>query len=325
VGPAVWVFEKFPLRGLCANAACFFGSCAAAFGGIRAAFADHGCDLVFVSSSFQEYATAKLEHAIGSFASAVTADFDAYIVMAGIIKQFIKGSESSFEALLSRLPREKTLVIEDNVPSYHCLYKDNRPGMREVMTYVLDEHKCQRVGFVSGPERSFGARERESVYFEEMDKRGLSREDRWFVRGKFQGNCSDIIEDYVSRNLDLEAIVCATDSLALEVYRALEAHGRHPGIDVLVTGHDDQPEAALAHPPLTTVQLDPFGVGYQAGVEAINIMYGRPQQQTTVSGRLIKRFSCGERVSDLANPFQRLVTADPFPTQDIAWEIFAHA
>jgi len=291
------------------------------YAGMRAAFDEHDCNLTFVSAAFQEYSVARQEHIIGSFASAAAANFDAYIVMSGIMRQLVHAGEEEVKSWVARLPQEKTLIIEDKIPGYRCVYKDNKPGMREVMAHVLDDCGYRKVGFLSGPATSFGAQQRESVYFDEMDRRGLPREERWFMRGLFQGGNVEALEAYVERNPDLEAVVCATDPLALDLYQALEDHGLRPGVDVAVTGHDDQPIAQRAQPPLTTVSLDPFDLGYEAGIEAVNLMNGRPQQHEVLSGHLVRRSSCGERDQSDQQRYAELVARTPFSAEEVSLEV----
>ena len=57
------------------------------------------------------------------------------------------------------------------------------------------------------------------------------------------------------------AIVCATDSIAIGVCRALEKTGIRVPQDVAVTGYDDNEMAAYFSPPLTTVHIDSFAMG----------------------------------------------------------------
>lgn len=290
--------------------------------GARAALEERGHNLALYSATLQEYLEPGADHLRGAFESAVAGDHDAYMVVAGVVQHRARESHLNAASLFGLLPRDKTLILEDNMPGYHCLFKNNKPGMREMMRHVLDDCGCERVGFVSGPVMSYGAREREEVYREEMKERDLPVLDRWFARGLFRGGPQDLIDEYVTRNLDLEAIVCATDQLSISVYRALEKHYLRPGIDVYVTGYDDQPCAALARPPLTTVALDPFDFGFTAGQEVSNLVEGKPRACESMSGQLVERLSCGERMRSGRTIFEDLIARKPFPSHEIAQLIF---
>ncbi|MET9312455.1 MULTISPECIES: LacI family DNA-binding transcriptional regulator [unclassified Kribbella] len=74
------------------------------------------------------------------------------------------------------------------------------------------------------------------------------------------------------------ALVCASDTLALGVMRALHERGLRPGADVAITGYDDSPTAALVSPGLTTLRQPIDEVGRQL-IQAIdNLMAGDPRE-----------------------------------------------
>ncbi len=64
------------------------------------------------------------------------------------------------------------------------------------------------------------------------------------------------------------AIVCATDSIAIGVCRALQQKGFRIPQDVAVTGYDDMEMAAFFTPSLTTVHVDSF----QMGAESMDLL-----------------------------------------------------
>lgn len=64
--------------------------------------------------------------------------------------------------------------------------------------------------------------------------------------------------------LQLTAIVCANDLLALGAIRALTAHGLTVPADVSVVGYDDIEFAASAAVPLTSVRQPKYELGYAA-------------------------------------------------------------
>lgn len=67
----------------------------------------------------------------------------------------------------------------------------------------------------------------------------------------------------LSDHPDLTGIVCNCDVVAAGVTLGLARIGLEAGRDVSVTGFDDIEDAALWSPPLTTVAVDPKGIGQQ--------------------------------------------------------------
>lgn len=293
--------------------------------GVRAACEAEGYSLVLISATLQDYLYGvQRSSVIASFEWAAAARLDAYVVIYGVLNQLavLGGEKLDFEReCLRLLPRDRTLIIEEGIPGYHCLTKDNIPGMREIMSHLIDECGYRRIGMISGQEESHSARERESVYFEEMAAHGLPTEDGWFARAENSGTRQDAVDAFVAANTDLEAIVCGTDAIALNTYRALDKVGLKPGTDIAVTGHDDQPSASAAIPPITTVSLDPFDFGYAAGREAARLLRGEPQVMTKMRGHMIARGSCGENLASGREAYRQLVCLDPFPADDVTWII----
>ncbi|MDO0930333.1 LacI family DNA-binding transcriptional regulator [Streptomyces sp. DG2A-72] len=65
----------------------------------------------------------------------------------------------------------------------------------------------------------------------------------------------------VVADLQVTAVLCGNDDLALGVLRAAREAGREVPGDLSVMGFDDAPYAAYTHPTLTTVRLDFEGLG----------------------------------------------------------------
>jgi LacI family transcriptional regulator len=91
------------------------------------------------------------------------------------------------------------------------------------------------------------------------------------------------------------AALCYNDVVAFGVMLGLQAGGRMPGQDFAVIGFDDIAEAALRHPPLSTLALDPC----QIGAEAARLLLERiahpddPPRQVILPPTLVVRASCG--------------------------------
>ena len=237
--------------------------------GVKAALAGTDYELVVLSALMQQYGPVDDEYMSIAFQNAANLNLDAYIVSAGTITMFLLSYGKKATDFLKYLPKEKTIVIEDKIEGYHCIYKDNKPGIRLVMKHLIETLGLKKIAFISGPENSFGARGRAEAFYEEMKAHGLEVPEYAFTYGDFRGACYNEIDKVVSSYPGLEALVCANDLIAITAFSVLRAHGLEPGRDVAVTGHDDFPDAAFSTPPLTTVRLSSHNIGYVAGKKAI--------------------------------------------------------
>lgn len=92
-----------------------------------------------------------------------------------------------------------------------------------------------------------------------------------------------------------DAILAASDLIAIGAMRALGLAGLRIPEDVAVIGFDDIPAASLMQPPLTTVVQDPR----LAGRKLVETLLGRireaPVGSTLLPTRLVVRRSCGSQ------------------------------
>jgi DNA-binding LacI/PurR family transcriptional regulator len=95
----------------------------------------------------------------------------------------------------------------------------------------------------------------------------------------------------VGRRFD--AIVAASDQIAISALSELHRRGLRVPDDVALTGFDDIPLAALTTPALSTVRQDPI----EAGEHLVDLLSadieGRAAQNVLLAPRLVVRESCG--------------------------------
>ncbi len=95
----------------------------------------------------------------------------------------------------------------------------------------------------------------------------------------------------MSRGADFDAIVAASDLIALGAVRALQETGRRVPQDVAVTGFDDILAAGLANPPLTTMTQQPGEAGAALVDTLITLVRGEPAVSRELPARLVVRRS----------------------------------
>jgi len=99
--------------------------------------------------------------------------------------------------------------------------------------------------------------------------------------------------ELLERGVQFDAIVAASDLIAMGALHALqERHVDVPG-RVAVVGFDDIPAATLTNPPLTTVAQDTRLAGDVLVETVLSQIRGEPAQAKTLETRLIVRQSCG--------------------------------
>ena len=97
----------------------------------------------------------------------------------------------------------------------------------------------------------------------------------------------------INQGIAFDAIVAASDLIAIGAMRALAGHGLQVPGDVAVVGFDDIPAAAASTPPLTTVMQDTQRAGQLLVDAVVAQLQGRPTGSRMLPTRLVVRKSCG--------------------------------
>ncbi|HYL72405.1 MAG TPA: LacI family DNA-binding transcriptional regulator [Candidatus Dormibacteraeota bacterium] len=102
--------------------------------------------------------------------------------------------------------------------------------------------------------------------------------------------------ELLSRALPCDAIVGASDLIALGALRALKEQHRSVPAQVAVVGFDDIPAAGLADPPLTTIAQNTRLAGEVLVETLLRRIRDEPAEGQVLPTRLVVRHSCGAGV-----------------------------
>lgn len=225
------------------------------------------------------------------FSYAFPEDIDVLLVLIGTV-----GSSLSYERkkeFLSQFDGIPVITIASVIEGYPSVCFNNKSGLRECIEHLITEHRCTRIGYVSGPKTNGDAIERLNVYTDTLERLGIPVDENRIVYGRFSPYSREVVIELLDRCPDLEAVVFANDAMAQGGYEVFAERGLEIGRDILVTGFDDIPDAATMSPPLTTVCADASELGYDAVVECKNIRENVPLGSRQVRSSMIKRRSCG--------------------------------
>ena len=209
--------------------------------------------------------------------------------------------------ILSALPTDDPLVnqlIENQVPTVMIgrpldtqviSYVDvnNVAGAYEAVTHLL-ELGCQRIATITGPLNTTVGLDRRQGYLTALADHNIPIDEALIIEGDFrEAGGYQAVQQLLPHTPD--AILVASDTMALGTLRALrEAKLSVPG-DVAVIGFDDLPFAATADPPLTTVRQPIHRQGLKTVELLIDILNNdlHPPRQFTAPTELVIRQSCG--------------------------------
>jgi DNA-binding LacI/PurR family transcriptional regulator len=103
----------------------------------------------------------------------------------------------------------------------------------------------------------------------------------------------DAAKRLIARGEPFDAIVAASDLIAIGAMRALKEAGLSVPDQVAVTGFDDILAASLTNPPLTTVAQDAHEAGIVLVDTLLKLIKGEPAESSVLPARLVVRQSSG--------------------------------
>lgn len=192
-------------------------------------------------------------------------------------------------ANIQRLYENQLGVIADN---YHGTYA--------LMRHLIEEHHYRHIAFLKGPEGNPSADSRYQAYCDGLEAYGLTLDPNLVVPGRFAmesgvAAMQTLLDERHCRPVvDFDAIVAASDQIALGAFEVLQRRGIRVPEDVALVGFDDLDEAALMPSPLTTARMPNYEMGRRATEMLLDQLAGKPVElHLTVPAQMIIRESCG--------------------------------
>lgn len=171
---------------------------------------------------------------------------------------------------------------------------DNRAGGNAVTRHLIDNGR-RRIGFIG--EIGIGSpefRARYDGYCDALREAGLTPDTAAQVSAhNTEEDGKAAARLLLERGTELDAIVCASDMIAIGAMRALQQAGKTVPDDVALTGFDDILAAGFANPPLTTVVQDVRGAGELLVGKLHELIHKGGSVSEVIPTRLVVRQSSG--------------------------------
>lgn len=227
---------------------------------------------------------------------------DAYL---GLIREqevdgLILSGPRSDDPVLPQLAAEGfPLVIHGHLPGlpFPCVDVDNRSGARQAVRHLVAlGHR--RIGFISNaPLSHMSAQERLAGYRLALEENGIPFDPDYVGVGNFlpeSGRAA--MEKLLALRHPPTAVFAAGDVIALGAVHAIRAAGLRIPEDIALVGFDDLFFASYITPPLTTIHVPAYGLGWTAAVVLIALLEGDTDVPSVMlDTELVIRDSCGAK------------------------------
>jgi diguanylate cyclase (GGDEF)-like protein/PAS domain S-box-containing protein len=217
---------------------------------------------------------------------------------------FISFPNSSSPEYLSalQLAGKPVVVISNQMPGLSCptVFADNSDGVRQAIEHLL-RHGHTDIAFVGSLEE-FDVRERYDAYIDTLRAHGIEPRPELFFAAdnNFEHGAFAAAERMLAAGLPSTAVIAGTDLNAVAIMKTLKEAGRVLPRDQAIVGFDDNPDAALLSPSLTTVSQNAVQLGAKAAELALRQLAGEEVApgRYTVPTSLVVRASCGCEAGD---------------------------
>jgi DNA-binding LacI/PurR family transcriptional regulator len=183
---------------------------------------------------------------------------------------------------------------------YDTITFDGYNGIKQMVNHLI-QRGYRRLGFVAGA-TDF----RQHAFHDTVVEHGLAADPELsvIVPHGFDGWTRELGHVGAEQLMQLanppEAIVCASDLIAIGAIQWLHQHNYRVPDDIAVTGFDDIPESAFTVPPLTTVHVHKQFMGELVAERIVKRIENEQEIplfiQTPI--HLVIRTSCGSKNSD---------------------------
>lgn len=160
---------------------------------------------------------------------------------------------------------------------------DYAAGAHMAVNYLIQKGH-RRIAFLGGTSKSSAWKDRRRGYCMALTRAGIEIDESLIVQSTVsRDGGTEALQEVLSIPKPPSAIFCFNDFVAHGVLQGLKVNGIEPGKDIAVVGFDNNNEAHLYNPPLTTVSSFARLIGSQAG----NLLHHRILNRSSEKQRII--------------------------------------
>jgi sigma-B regulation protein RsbU (phosphoserine phosphatase) len=222
---------------------------------------------------------------------------DGMVVMAGSLSH--QCGIEHFRAWLGRF-RVPVVCMGIDISGFTSVFVDNGIGTYAAVSHLIERHGRRRIACLRGPAGSSEASQRYDAYASALVAHDLAVNPALTCSAPIlarEDGLAGIATLFEKRGLtpsEIDGIVCVNDDVALGAMEALTRRGILIPEQISIVGFDDNANAKVANPPLTTVNQRVELQGYTAGRALIEMLdSGLPGPSQRLDSVEVVRASCG--------------------------------
>ncbi|MDE7294144.1 MAG: GGDEF domain-containing protein [Oscillospiraceae bacterium] len=174
------------------------------------------------------------------------------------------------EALLKEKCRKPVISLDMPLGDYPMVHTDDRSAFSVITAHLMDVHNCSKIYFLTGMKGHAVSEQRVGGFEDMLKKRGMELDPDNVFYGDFWYTGGEALADKIA-NGEVErpeAVICASDHMAIGLANRLADRGFKIPEDIIVTGYDATSESAINDITITSYQPEIS----KAAAEAVNMI-----------------------------------------------------
>ena len=212
-----------------------------------------------------------------------------------------------FRERLAKYPNLPACSLESALEGTKFIENDNEETLREMCRHAISVHGKKKICLLTGQKGNSVAEKRLSIFLDQIEKMGISVLPEHIVYGDFWYTSGDHLADEIADGKieRPDAVLCASDCMALGLMNKLVKRGIKIPEDIIVLGFDSSDEGAFNL--ITLSSFDPNDI--DMGVRAVDYIRSviSPQEALADRGeKICGQFHPGASCGCEADPFYML-------------------
>ncbi len=200
--------------------------------------------------------------------------------------------------LLKRRCNKPVICLDMPMADHETIYTDDVTPFSMITRHILDDHGCKNVYFLAGSEVEGVEDKRLRGFLNEYERRDLKVDEGKIFHGDFwYTSGAALAERIISGELEMpDAVICASDHMALGLTNKLVECGISVPGQVIVTGYDATQEAMVNQLSITTFAPDNRDMAERAIDRIREILEpgkGIAERKSSIEENLVVGHSCG--------------------------------
>ncbi len=218
---------------------------------------------------------------------------DGLVVMGGLNAWMDLDKTYAFLQKFRPRPIVTTGIVLEGIPGVTV---DNYHGMYDVVTHLVKVHQRRKVAFIRGQAGHQEADDRYKAYRDVLAENNIPLDPQLVYQGDFKESggiqgAKTLLEE---RKVHFDALVAASDNMAIGALKTLQALGLRVPADVAIAGVNGEEDGLVISPPLTTAPLHFYEQAYQATLMVLSMLDGQEvPPKVVLPTSMVVRQSCG--------------------------------